>query len=208
MAGVRIESIEDPFDADDELAETALRLILRAEFLGCLPVGTTALGPDAIRAVGRCLASAHLPSARWDIINRPRRPVTPAGWRDAINAMNDQVEMSPLPHGEWRPVTETLGEELVGSVLGVSTSSLRRYQSGARATPQDVAERLHFLALLLAELSGSYNDYGIRRWFMRPRTALAGRRPLDLLGASFAPDGPDGQALRDLVAGLAAAGAA
>ncbi len=51
-----------------------------------------------------------------------------------------------------------------------------------RATPQDIAERLHFRALLIARLTGRYNDFGIRRWLKRLRTALGGRSPASLLG--------------------------
>jgi len=94
-------------------------------------------------------------------------------------------------------------------LLGVSASSIRRYHVGDRATPQHVAERLHFLALLIADLAGSYNDYGIRRWFTRPRTALANRRPIDLLVApTFDPDGDDANSLQALAASLTASGAA
>jgi len=122
--------------------------------------------------------------------------------------MNEQIEMSPVPAGEWGPAVSALSDELLGSVLGISTSSVRRYQAGSRPTPQDVAERLHFVALLLADLAGSYNDYGLRRWFTRPRAALDKRRPIDLLGDKFDPDGTEADQLRDLAASLSEAGAA
>jgi hypothetical protein len=123
----------------------------------------------------------------------------------AVDQINDQIEMSPQPAGEWAPVTRTLGEELLASLIGVSTSSVRRYAAGARATPQDVAERLHYLALLLADLAGSYNDFGMRRWFTRPRSQLGGRAPAELLG-DFDPDGPDPAAAARLASTLVGAG--
>lgn len=122
--------------------------------------------------------------------------------------MNDQIEMSPLPGGEWRPAVACLGEDLLAELLGVSVSSVRRYSAGARDTPQEVAERLHFVALLLADLAGSYNDYGIRRWFTRPRSALQGRRPYDALGDGFDPEGEPARQLQQLAVSLVAAGAA
>jgi hypothetical protein len=76
-------------------------------------------------------------------------------------------------------------------------------------TPQDVAERLHWLALIVGDLLGSYNDYGIRRWFERKRTALGGRSPrevLELVG-DWSPDDPKVAKVRDLAASLAALGA-
>ena len=125
----------------------------------------------------------------------------------AVQQINDQLEMSPQPTDEWAPVIETLGEELLAQLVGVSISSVRRYANGSRPTPQDVAERLHFLALLIADLAGSYNDFGIRRWLNRPRTPLGGRSPASLLG-EFDPDGPDAQSVAALAASLVGAGSA
>jgi hypothetical protein len=116
-----------------------------------------------------------------------------------------EVEGSPRPDGEWAPVLRTLGEDLVATLVGASVSSVRRYSSGDRATPQDVAERLHFLALSLGHLAGSYNDYGMRRWFSRPRSALDGKAPEDFMGKGFDPDSPVGERIRALAEGVRAA---
>jgi uncharacterized protein (DUF2384 family) len=208
MGTFQVESIDAPFAADQSLMEQALRLLLRAEFVGCLPEhGAIRLGPDVVRAVGRCMHRSNLPSAHWWFVTGPAELST-SRWSEALTAMNDQIEMSPLPAGEWGPAIGTLGEDLLAKILGISTSSVRRYHAGNRHTPQDIAERLHFVALLLADLAGSYNEYGLRRWFTRPRTALDNRRPVDLLGEDFDPDGHDAQQLRDLAASLSGAGAA
>lgn len=209
MAGLHIDSIEQPFLDDEALAGLALRLVLRAEFLGCLPASpVSVLGPELVRSVGRCMQQADLPSSQWLFITSSSGDLSASRWRKALQAMNDQIEMSPVPAGEWGPAISALGEELLGSVLGISTSSVRRYHAGSRPTPQDAAERLHFVALLLADLAGSYNDYGLRRWFTRPRTALDKRRPIDLLGDNFDPEGPEADQLRGLAASLSEAGAA
>lgn len=125
-----------------------------------------------------------------------------------MTAMNEQIEMSPQPAGDWGPAAAVLGEDMLAELLGVSVSSVRRYGAGNRSTPQDVAERLHFIAMLLADLAGSYNEYGVRRWFARRRAALHGRRPVDALGEGFDPDGEQAQQVQRLAAGLVAAGAA
>ena len=65
----------------------------------------------------------------------------------------------------------------------ISTVILRRYLSGAGRTPDDVAVRLHALALIVGDLAGAYDDAGIRRWFARRRTALGNRAPVDVLAA-------------------------
>ena len=81
-----------------------------------------------------------------------------------------------------------LGVDLLARLLCISSVSLRRYLSGARRTPDDVAVRLHALALVVGDLAGAYNDAGIRRWFARPRTALGNRAPVDVLTTGWQPD--------------------
>jgi hypothetical protein len=56
------------------------------------------------------------------------------------------IEGSPMPQTEWAPITQLLGEELVARLVGVSVSSVHRYRHGDRATPDDVAARLHTVA--------------------------------------------------------------
>ena len=126
----------------------------------------------------------------------------------AIDEMNDQIEMSPQPAGEWGPAIETLGEDFLAQLVSASPSSVRRYANQTRSTPQDVAERLHFIAMLLADLAGSYNEFGIRRWFSRPRSALDGQSPAALLGGEFDVDGESAAAVARLAAALTGAGAA
>ena len=51
------------------------------------------------------------------------------------------LEDSPHPATEWPSMREALGDELPGSLLDVSASSLRRHASGERATPEATAAR-------------------------------------------------------------------
>ena len=209
MTTVRISSVEEPFRSDRSLAAEAMRLLSRAEFVGCLPAAPiVSLGVESIRAVFECMKGAALPGGYLAIMDASDSTLDRNHWKVALAALNDQLEMSPLPKGEWRPALESLGEELLADLLGVSVSSVRRYSAGDRATPQAVAERLHFVALLLADLAGSYNEYGIRRWFTRPRVSLDGRRPSEILGSDFDPEGPDARELQALAARLTGAGSA
>lgn len=209
MEPLQIEAVDEPFRSDPELASRALRLLSRAEFVGCRTTAPSVLNRQAIAAVGRCLRKAKLPSAKWALVLvADGEQLSAARLREAVDAMNEQIEMSPLPGGEWGPLVVTLGEDLLGELLGISVSSVRRYHAGVRVTPQAVAERLHVVALLVADLAGSYNEFGIRRWFTRPRTALASRRPVDLLGAGFDPDSNEVNDVRQLAASLIAPGAA
>jgi len=118
----------------------------------------------------------------------------------------DALETSPHPETEWDAVTARLGDELVVRLCQVSPSSLARYASGARVTPDPVAHRLHHLALVVADLAGSCNERGMRRWFDRPRPQLAGATPASLLTKGWDPDDPGPQRMAELAAALAGAG--
>lgn len=119
-----------------------------------------------------------------------------------LDEANAALEGSPLPHQEWGALRHTLGDELLARLCGISEVSLRRYASGARPTPDSVAQRLHVLALIVADLRGAYNDYGIRRWFQRPRTQLDGRPPEAYLPTAWTPDSAEVAVIRRLAASL------
>lgn len=126
-----------------------------------------------------------------------------------VNAVREVIEHNPLPDYEWPAVRAVLDDETLAQLLGISTQSIRRYGNGERAVPDEVAARLHFVALVNGDLIGSYNERGIRRWWRRPRAALDGRSPLDALVGGWDPDRtPAAAQIRRLAAGLAGAGAA
>ena len=110
----------------------------------------------------------------------------------------------PVPVSEWPALHRVLGPCLLARLLNISTVSLRRYRSGARTTPDDVVARLHVLALMVGDLAGAYNDAGIRRWFVRPRTMLGNRAPGDVLTAGWQPEDPGPRRIRDLANALTA----
>jgi uncharacterized protein (DUF2384 family) len=116
----------------------------------------------------------------------------------------EAMEVSPLPASEIGSLTAVLGYPRLAQLVGASDPSLRRYAAALRNTPDRVAQRIHFLALLTAILRGSFNDFGIRRWFSRPRVALDERAPADLLTGDWTPDDPDPQAAVGLAAQLLA----
>lgn len=130
---------------------------------------------------------------------------TPEQLAEIADAVLTAIEDSPVPDAEWGPVNELLDDKLPG-LVGVSASSLVRYRSGTRATPDAVAARLHTLTQIVSDLSGSYNSFGIRRWFTRPRQALDGRAPKDLLSGDWTPDDPGVLQVRQLANTLVGAG--
>lgn len=110
--------------------------------------------------------------------------------------------MTPLPVHEWKAVVDTLGYDLATRLIGVSRASIRRYAASERVTPEEVAGRLHFLALVVADLAGSYNTFGIRRWFQRDRSQLDHRSPQELLRGAWRADAADAKRVRDLARAL------
>jgi hypothetical protein len=77
---------------------------------------------------------------------------------------------------------------MTAQLSGASTSSIRRYASEERVAPDDVAARFHHLARINAHLAGGYNDFGIRRWYIRKRVQLDGQAPAEALSGAWDPD--------------------
>ena len=117
------------------------------------------------------------------------------------------IEESPLPASEWRSMRDTFGDEELARLLGISKASVVRYAVDERSTPDHVADRLHWLAMVVADLAGSYNDIGIRRWFHRPRARLNGKTPSKLLDGAWSSESSAAKRIRELARSLTAAGA-
>ncbi len=79
----------------------------------------------------------------------------------------------------------------------------RRFHS----TPVETADRLHWLAMVVADLAGSYNEFGIRRWFHRHRAQLDGKSPFEILGKNWSSDTEAAKRVRELARSLSAGGA-
>ncbi len=207
MPHLRIESVSEPLASDVRAAWAAAHLVARAQYVGALPTlpEGQVLGRALLEAVLSGLA-AH--GVARDACLALRGAASGEDFRVLLEAAHDQLEHSPIPAGTWPVLLQVLGEELLSALVDVSAASLRRYSHGVRTTPELVAERLHFVALLVADLSGAYNEYGIRRWFARQRQQLGGRSPYELLAHGFDAEGKSAQRVRDLVDSLAAAGAA
>lgn len=115
------------------------------------------------------------------------------GGSELLCAIDEAVAISPVPDTEWVAMAEVLGDDLLARMVGAAPSSVGRYRRGQRSTPDSVADRLHFLTLMAADLAGSYNARGVRRWFSRSRPQLDGRSPVELLAGSWDPDDPGPQ---------------
>jgi hypothetical protein len=174
----------------------------RAEAMGLVEPGTERLDQsDVVRLLDRIRNAgiARGPALRFDNVEVP----TPGETEAVLRLVIEALEASPVAKHEWPAVSRVLDQEHLAALLGISVSSLKRYVAGERDTPDDVAARLHHVALVVGDLAGAYNDAGVRRWFERKRSALGGRTPGSLLKGSWKPEDPGPQQVRQLARSLA-----
>jgi len=151
----------------------------------------------AVRHIANQARKAGIAAATAAALNNVEPPSREA-LASLLETMIAALEASPVPKLEWAGLGRVFDADQLASLVGVSVSSLKRYQSGERATPDSVAARLHFLALVVSDLAGSYNDIGVRRWFHRKRALLDRRAPAQLLVAEWDPDDAGPRRIRDL----------
>ena len=199
---LRVQSIADSFRSPDVVADAveALRML---EAMGLLPDDEVIERLDA-STLRRMFAAAESggmqPSASVPLRGRWQTDVRQIG--PALAALRRALEDSPVPDAEWRSLGRLFGTDRLAELAGVSRISVRRYAAGERPTPDDVAARLHFLAKVVGDLRGAYNDIGVRRWFDRARSALGGRAPSALLRGRWDPDAKEPMQVRALARSL------
>lgn len=196
-----MNSIDDPFETL-ATARLAYEVSRRADAMGLVDASSLrTLGLPAMQRVMERARAAGIGRASLAELSNLETP-TPGEVESILKLLITALEQSPVPRLEWRSVGKVFEAEQLASLLGISVSSLRRYQSGERDTPDDVAARLHFIALVAGDLAGAYNDIGVRRWFQRKRTQLGGRAPEALLSGEWDPDDAGPQKVRALAESL------
>ena len=187
---IQIDSARAPFTSPG-VAFQAIVALGRADAMGLLPADERIETLDLIsfRKVVRHIHRAGIARTIHLGLGDDFKTSAP-GLERALENLNTALEESPVPEFEWSRLTEMLGMELLSQLVGISASSVRRYKAAARTTPDEVADRLHFLSLLVGDLSGAYNEIGIRQWFGRKRAQLGGRAPSDLLKGLWKPGQP------------------
>jgi hypothetical protein len=201
MTEIQITSIDAPLNRQT-LGSRAFGLLLRATAVGLLsgrgPI--VRLDLELLREIAREAAALGIgkEAALGLLQNNP----SPSRLAQLIEQLDDALAQSPLPERELRELRRTFELDQLARLLGTSEVSLRRYLGGARKAPDALAARAHWLAMVVADLAGSYNEIGIRRWFDRPRGQLQGRSPREELGANWGPDDTSALRVRDLAAAL------
>ncbi len=199
---VHTESDANPL-ADPAVARAAADVVRKAYAVGLVdesPDFAALTYPAVKRVLARVRAAgiggyAAASLARID-------PADVAAIARDLRRIESLLEESPVPDREWPRVLAVFDRDRLAPLLGISPSSAVRYAGGERRTPDAVAARLHFIAFVSGDLAGAYNTIGIRRWFERPRAALDGRAPADLLAGDWAPDDEGAVRIRELARSL------
>lgn len=199
MVITRTRSVYDPASAD--ALRLAVEAVRRAEAMGLMARGMARVDDGALRLLARAVRRAGIASAAAEMLDQTATP-SRAELARLLEAIIAALEASPAPAHEWKALAQVFPADDLAALLDVSLSSLKRYQSGERETPDLVAARLHFLALVVGDLAGSYNDTGVRRWFQRKRTQLDNRTPGAVLERGWDPDDDGPQRVRALARSL------
>lgn len=193
----KVQSVSVQIPRQSDVARLTLEASRRAEAMGLLEPGLVRADAGGIRQLANRVRRAGIAASAADLLNNIEVP-SAGELATLLGTMIAALENSPAPEFEWHGVERVFSAEELAPLLHVSLSSLKRYQSGERDTPDRVAARLHWLALTLGDLAGSYNDIGIRRWFHRKRERLDGRTPAALLRGEWDADDDGPKQVRQL----------
>jgi hypothetical protein len=207
MALIHLATVEAPLD-QGALTDSAIGLLRRALALGLLDHDqeVTSLDLDLLRQIAERASAAGVgQDAAIAILRGPTRPdrLLPL-----IARLDEALQESPLPDRELPELLRVFAREDLAALTGTSSVSLGRYLTGSRAWPDELAARIHWLALVVSDLAGAYNEFGIRRWFGRQRTQLDGRAPRQVLDVGWDPVDPEIDRVRALAASVAGSGVA
>lgn len=204
MGKIHIASVAAPFDTV-QLARQAVKVISMADAMGLLDnLDITELNATALEQVVDCLVEVGIgQEARAELAALKGQ----IDYGKLLSRLDQALELSPVPSREWHALADLFEVDDLASLLRIAPASVRRYRSGERPTPDDVAARLHYLASVVGDLVGAYNNYGIRRWFRRPRAQLDGKAPADFLTDDWDPADPGAQRVRALANALTGSGA-
>lgn len=202
MATIQITSTSAPFN-HPEIARSAAGVISTADAMGLLEdLEIRRLDLDSFREVVGKIAEAGIGTEIQAALSSARAEIDRKQIADLLHWLATIMEESPVPEHEWSSLDNLFGTDRLAHLLSVSPVSVRRYRAGARETPDELAARLHFLATLVGDLAGAYNQFGIRRWFERPRTALDGKTPGEVLQGPWQADSTGIRRLRGLARSL------
>jgi hypothetical protein len=207
VADTRSAADADPID-DPHVVYQATRVLALLDAMGLLeldaPIAKLDLGH--LRKAANAAAQAGIGRDVLPLLSTSHPTAGQLGL--LVEQLAEALEDSPSPASETGEMSAVFGWQELARLVSASQISLRRYAAGQRDAPDAVAARMHWLAKVVGELRGAYNDAGIRRWFERPRAQLDGRPPRALLRDGWSPDDADVERVRQLAAALFGGGSA
>lgn len=206
MTAVRCVPISRPSLEPAQLGEV-LDILRLLDAMGLLPLRVPLERIDiaTVRRAARAASAAGIGREAQAMLRQGATDPTVVA--RVVGRLREALEDSPVPQSEIRELLTIFGPDALGALVGASASSLRRYVLGARATPDDAAARIHWMAKVVGELRGAYNDAGVKRWFERRRAQLDGRPPRAVLLGAWDPDDDGPRAVRALARTLNGGGA-
>lgn len=197
-------------NTDQRGDDASVRLAILAAGMGLLATSAVPTTMPSSALIEAIAASALQAGVGVRAASRLRTPeeLTPGERRRLIEQLEAELRASPVPAPELAVLATTYDLDWLAPIVGTTPTSLRRYAAGTRVAPDDIAARIHYLALVNTDLAGSYNDFGRRRWWQRARTPLGGASPIDYLETAFDPDGERAAMVASLAHELVGAGGA
>ncbi len=133
---------------------------------------------------------------------------SPEKIEDELMRLRAAVENTPLPYQDLTALLKIFDLSELGVLLEVETPELKKVLEKATVSlSKDAQMRAHFLAMIVADLSGSYTNFGIKKWFSRKRSKLQDRSPFELLERNWKPDDERVLQIRKLAESLVGMGA-
>src|SRR5437870_9306326 len=85
---------------------------------------------------------------------------SPIGCRTECGSTRGRTKETKSTPQTWpqKPTPAAQRSSMISSATGFSGTTIKRYSAGERSTPVETADRLHWLAMVVADLAGSYND--------------------------------------------------
>jgi len=183
----------------------ALLALQRGEAMGIAPTGEV----DINRRLASFLAAVQEQHIGMRHVHGIRRALSnpQSDAREVIDEFKglfDALGENPAPQQESRALLRIFDADQLAELLVISPTSMQRYARGDRQPPEAVVERVHWLALVVGYLTGTYNRYGVRRWFERPRQALGGVSPKQALlnHPEWTPDSEGARRVEELAKSL------
>lgn len=88
---------------------------------------------------------------------------------------------TPTATDKFNKLSNIFGQGRLVRLMHTRSHLLQGFLAGEQPLGSRYAARLDFLYEVVHDLEGSYNAFGINRWFERPRVQLGRHAPNDLL---------------------------